>query len=144
MPTLAGMVTASGGRFVPPITVARTGLGLAAGQFRITVYNGTLNTYVLTGANTSRSGDLLTLTTTPASGTVQAFPPKGVTGSTIVNIARTPYTYYGHDQATPYCATNHHGGQCAGWGTHHTWAGPYKNAAPPSYTDSEGEWWRIW
>lgn len=143
MPTLAGMITAGSGRFVPPITVARTGLGLSAGQYRITDYNAQYG-YTLTGANTSRSGDLLSLTIANTSGTVQPFAPKGPPGGTIVNIARTPYTYYGHDQATPYCATNHHSGQCAGWGTHHTWAGPYKSATPVNYTDSEGEWWRIW
>lgn len=143
MPTLAGMISAGGGRFVPPITVARTGLGLSAGQYKITNYSSQYN-YTLTGSFISRATDIVSLSNTNTSGTVQPFPPKGVPGGTIVNVARTPYTYYGHDQATPFCTTNHHGGQCAAWGTHHTWAGPFKNAAPPSYTDSEGEWWRIW
>ena len=133
---------ASGGRFVPPITVARTGLGLSAGQFKITNYSSTY-TYTL-GGSASRSADIISLSGTTSQGTVQPFPPKGITGGTVVNVARTPYTYYTYSTTTPYCATHWSKGQCAGWGGHTTHYGPYKNPTPANYSDSEGEWWRIW
>ena len=134
----------SSGRFVPPLTVARTGLGLTAGQFKITDASYTLYTYILTGANTTRSGNIVSLNATTATGTIAATGPKGIVSSAVVNIARTPYTFYSHYSETPYCATNWHSGQCAGWGSHGHYSGPYKNTPPTSYTDSEGEWWRIW
>lgn len=138
--------SAGGGRFVPPITVARSGLGLSAGQFRITDYSATYS-YTL-GGSASRSTNTLTLPNAPSGpasqGTVQPFPPKGVTGGTVVNIARTPYTFYTYSTSTPYCATHWSKGQCAGWGSHTTHYGPFKNPTPTNYTDSEGEWWRIW
>lgn len=143
MPTVVGMVAAAGGRFVPPMTIARTGLGLSAGQFKITDYSSTYN-YTLTGANTTRATDIVSLNVADAQGTVQAFPPKGITGGTVVNVARTPYTYYGHNVSTPYCQSHYQDGQCAQGVSHNTWAGPYKNATPTNFTDSEGEWWRIW
>jgi len=138
--------SASGGRFVPPITVARSGLGLSAGQFRITDYTTSYN-YTL-GGSASRSGNTLSLPNAPSGpasqGTVQPFPPKGVTGGTVVNVARTPYTYYTYHTNNPYCASHWSSGQCAAWGNHVNHYGPYKNATPTNYTDSEGEWWRIW
>lgn len=143
MPTIAGMMSASSGRFVPLMTIARTGLGLSAGQFKITNYVST-NIYTLTGANTFRSTDTISLNATTAQGTVQPFPPKGVTGGTVVNVARTPYTFYGHNVSSPYCASHYHDGQCAAGASHNTFAGPYKNGTPTNFTDSEGEWWRIW
>lgn len=136
-------ILGSSGRFVPPITVARTGLGLSAGQFKITDYSATY-VYTLTGANTVRATDIVSLNATPAQGTVQPSPPKGGVVGTVVNVARTPYTYYGHFSSTPYCQSHYHDGQCAQGVSHNTWVGPYKNATPPLYTDSEGEWWRIW
>lgn len=147
MPILAGMITSSGGRFIPPITVARTGLGLTAGQFKITDANYAQYNYVLTGS-ASRTGNIVTLPGAPSgaatSGTVQVMPPKGGVSGAVVNVARTPYTYHSGHHDTLYCATNWHSGQCAGWGTHHNPYGPVKNGAPANYTDSEGEWWRIW
>lgn len=138
--------SATGGRFVPPITVGRTGLGLTAGQFKITDYSGS---YVYTlGGQASRSTDIITLPNAPSGaasqGTVQPSPPKGGVVGTVVNVARTPYTYYGHYVDTPYCQSHYHDSQCAQGVNHQTWAGPYKNSTPPLYTDSEGEWWRIW
>lgn len=145
MPIFAGIAAAaSGGRFVPPLTVGRSGLGLSAGQFRITDYSATYN-YLLTGANTSRSGNLLTLGATTAQGTVQAQAPKGVTASSVVNIARTPYTFHSSFHHNPRCASHWHSGQCAAWGPPNThYNGELKNSPPSGYSDSEGEWWRIW
>ena len=137
---------ASSGRFVPAMTIARTGLGLSAGQFKITdaTYNAGY-TYTLTGPNTSRSGQIVSLTTTPAQGTVQPFPPKGITGGTVVNVARTPYTYHASYHHNPRCASHWSSGQCAAWGpNNHHFNGNVKNPTPTNYSDSEGEWWRIW
>lgn len=131
---------AQAGRFVPAFSVTKN---TVAGQFLIGSYVAT-NQYPLTGANTSRAANIVSLTVTPAQGTVAALPPKGGVSSTVINIARTPYTYYGHNVATPYCQSHYQDGQCAQGVSHNTWAGPYLNAAPPSYSSSEGEWWRIW
>jgi len=147
MPILAGMVTSNGGRFVPPLTVARSGLGLTAGQFKITDTNYTQMNYTPTG-EASVAGNIITLPRAPsgaaASGTVQAFAAKGIMGSTVVNVTRTPYTYYSYTTDTPYCGTHYHGGKCAAGGNHQSFYGPYQNGTPSGYTDSEGEWWKIW
>jgi hypothetical protein len=132
---------AQAGRWVPPFSVTRPAV---AGQYTIGSYVAT-NQYYLTGANISRSGATVSLTVADSQGTVQAGPPKGGgTNSAIINVKRTPYTYYGHGQHTPYCGTHYHDGQCAAGGSHYSWAGPYKNATPADHSDSEGEWWRIW
>lgn len=142
---LIAAATASSGRFVPPITVARTGLGLSAGQFKITTPNYSIYNYVLTGANTTRAADIVSLTATTATGTVQPFAPKGVVGGTVVNVARTPYTYHSSYHHNPKCASHWHSGQCAQWGPPNThYNGEVKNSPPANYSDSEGEWWRIW
>lgn len=144
MPILAAMITAGGGRFVPPLTVARSGQGLSAGQFKITDASYTQYNYTL-GGSATRSANIVSLPTTPSSGTVQAFPPKGITGSSVVNVARTPYTYHSSYHHNPRCASHWHSGQCAAWGSPNVhYNGEVKNGAPANYSDSEGEWWRIW
>ena len=145
MPTLAGMVSSGSGRFVPPITVARTGLGLTAGQFKITTANYAQYDYTLTGTYTTRAADIVSLTNTNTTGTVTPVAPKGLISGTTVNVARTPYTYHNAYNDHPQCATNWHSGQCAAWGPPaHSFAYSAKNPTPTNYTDSEGEWWRIW
>jgi hypothetical protein len=144
MPILAAMITAGGGRFVPPLTVQRTGLGLSAGQYKITD-TGYLSYNYTMGGTATRSGNIVSLASTTASGTVQAFPPKGITGSAVVNVARTPYTFHSSYHHNPRCASHWHSGQCAAWGSPNThYNGEVKNSPPANYTDSEGEWWRIW
>jgi hypothetical protein len=138
MPVTA--INAASGRFLPAMTITKN---TTAGQFIIGSYVAN-NAYVLTGTYTSRSGNIVSLTNVASQGTVQVGPPKQVPLSTAINIARTPYTYYGHNVSTPYCQSHYHDGQCAQGVSHNTWAGPYLNAAPPSYSSSEGEWWRIW
>lgn len=136
---------ASSGRFVPPLTVGRTGLGLSTGQFKITDTGYASYNYTLTGP-ASRTNNIVTLTTTPSTGTVQAVAPKGlITSSTTVNIARTPYTYHSSYHTSQPCASHWHSGQCAAWGpAHHILNGHHKNSPPANYNDSESEWWRIW
>ncbi len=142
----AGIVgaTASSGRFVPPITVARTGLGLSAGQYKLTTGYNAGYIYNLTGTYTGRSGDLITLSNATSSGTVTPQAPKGIYTGTTVNVARTPYTYHASYQTGSYCTSNWSKGQCASWGGNHHFNGNIKNSPPTHYTDSEGEWWRIW
>jgi hypothetical protein len=143
MPILAAMITAGGGRFVPPLTIARTGLGLSAGQYRITDHSASFN-YTL-GGSATRSTNLVSLATTPSSGTVQAVAPKGVTASPVVNVARTPYTFHASYSYSQNCASHWSSGQCAAWGPDNAhFNGNVKNGTPANYTDSEGEWWRIW
>jgi len=144
MPILAAMITAGGGRFVPPLTVARSGLGLSAGQFKITDTSYAQYNYSL-GGSATRSLNIVSLPTTPASGTVQAVAPKGVTGSGVINVARTPYTFHASYNHALQCASHWSSGQCAAWGppANH-FAGNIKNSPPANYSDSEGEWWRIW
>jgi hypothetical protein len=150
MPILAAMITAGGGRFVPPMTIARAGQSLSAGQFKITDYSASFNytTTAVTGGPATRTNAIVQIATSAgqatSQATVQAFPPKGITGGTVINVARTPYTYYGHNVSTPYCQSHYGDGQCAQGVSHNTWAGPYKGGTPANYTDSEGEWWRIW
>lgn len=144
--------TASSGRFIPAMTIARAGLGLSAGQFKITdlTYNASYQ-YVL-GGSASRSGQIVSLPAgTPAGtgaatqGTVRPFPPKGLTGGTVVNIARQPYTYHASYHHNPKCSSHWHSGQCAQWGpNNHHYNGEVKDNTPADYNDSEGEWWRIW
>ena len=143
MPILAAMITAGGGRFVPPMTVQRSGLGLSAGQYKITDSLYTSYNYTM-GGSATRSGNIISLSSTPSSGTVQATAPKGITSSTVVNVARTPYTYHSSYHSNPKCTSHWSKGQCAAWGSNHHYNGEVKNAAPASYSDSEGEWWRIW
>lgn len=144
MPTLAGMVSAGGGRFVPPLTMGRAGLGLTAGQFKITDANYAQYNYTLTGPAT-RSANIVTLTTATSTGTVQAVAPKGVTTSAVVNIGRAAYTYHDSYHHSPVCASNWSKGQCAAWGPpNNHYNGSPLNPGPASYTNSEGEWWRIW
>ena len=134
---------ASGGRFVPPITVARSGLGLSAGQFKITDTNYTQYNYIM-GGSATRSANIISLSSTPSSGTVQAQAPKGVTASAVVNVARTPYTFHNAYAYSPICYSHWHSGQCASLGVQEHYLGSPKNPTPTNYTDSEGEWWRIW
>lgn len=144
MPTVIGMVAAAGGRFVPPLNIARTGQGLSAGQFRITdslyaTYNYTL------GGSAARSGNLVTLAPVTSTGTVQAVAPKGITASSVVNVGRAAYTYHDSYHHSPVCASNWSKGQCAAWGPpNNHYNGSPLNPGPASYTNSEGEWWRIW
>lgn len=138
--------SAGGGRFVPPLVVARSGLGLSAGQFEITDYS---STYIYNmGGQASLTDDIITLPNAPSgpasSGTVQALPPKGVLSSSVVNVARTPYTYHDSYHHNPKCTSHWSKGQCASWGSNHHYNGVVKNPAPAGYSDSEGEWWRIW
>lgn len=145
MPTLAGMMSAGGGRFVPPITVARTGLGLSAGQFKITTANYAQYNYNLTGTGISRASDIVSLSVATSEGTVQAEAPKGVMTSSVVNVARAAYTYHDSYHHSPVCASNWSKGQCAAWGPpNNHYNGSPLNPGPASYTNSEGEWWRIW
>jgi hypothetical protein len=144
MPILAGMVTAGGGRFVPPLNIGRSGLGLAAGQFRITDASYASYNYTL-GGTASRSGDLVTLPGVNDTGTVQVTAPKGITSSAVVNVGRAAYTYHDSYHHNPVCASHFSKGQCAGWkGSAPIYSGSPLNPGPASYTNSEGEWWRIW
>jgi hypothetical protein len=148
MPILAGMVTSGGGRFVPPLTVARAGLGLAAGQFKITDANYAQLNYT-PGGQASVAGNIISLPNAPtgpaSSGTVQAVAPKGIMTSAVVNVARTPYTYHNSHHHNPKCASHWHGGQCAQWGPpNHGYNSSPLDGTPSGYVSSENEWWRIW
>jgi hypothetical protein len=137
------LAASAGGRFVPPLTIARSGLGLSAGQYRITDANYLSYSHIL-GGSATRSGNTISLAPTNSSGTVTVAPPKGALTGATVNVARTPYTFHANYNTTPYCASHWSSGQCAAWGAHHTFAGNIKNGTPANYSDSEGEWWRIW
>ena len=133
---------ASGGRFVPPITVTKYG----AGTYQITDYNSAYR-YPITatsGPVATRATNILTLSQATSESTVKVGPPKEGIESAVVNIKRTPYTFFSHNNATNYCSSHHGDGQCSGNSTHNVHSGPYKSATPASHTDSNGEWWRIW
>lgn len=146
MPTLAGMVAASSGRFVPPLTMARTGQGLSIGQFKIMESNYAQYNYTLAGASAAtRSNNIVTITPTTGTATVQAVAPKGIMTSAVVNIGRAAYTYHDSYHHSPVCASNWSKGQCAAWGPRNNhYNGSPLNPGPAHYTNSEGEWWRIW
>lgn len=137
------IAVAGGGRWVPPLTITR----YAAGQYQISNYNSAYR-YPITatsGPAGTRSGNIITLSQSTSESYVQVGPPKeGIVSSTNVNIKRTPYTFFGHSNSQPYCSAHHSDGQCAGWGSHSSWSGPFKNSTPANHSDSEGEWWRIW
>lgn len=144
MGLLARNITvAGGGRWVPPLTITRNGTG----SFQITDFNSAYR-YPITassGPAGTRSGNIITLSQADSQSFVQVGPPKeGIVSSTNINIKRTPYTFFGHNNSAIYCSAHHSDGQCAGWGSHNSWSGPFKNPTPASHTDSGGEWWRIW
>jgi hypothetical protein len=137
------MAVAGGGRFVPPTPSI---VKHAAGQFRITnLDNRFLYPIVATsGPVATRSSDILTLSQNTSESRVRSGAPKGITTSPEVNIKRTPYTFFGHNNAQIFCSAHHSDGQCAGWGSHNNWSGPFKNSTPAQHSDSNNEWWRIW
>lgn len=144
MPTVVGMVAASGGRYTP--SAASLTQGPTRGTYRILSYNAN-DQYTITAG--SRASDVVTLSGAGTeTSTVTPYPPKGGVTGTAQTYERRDYTYYygvtGSNPGGPCDYLPGCGGLCIYCAPGNPNYGPFKSATPGGFTDSLSEWWRVY
>ena len=144
MPTIVGMIAAGGGRYEP--TPASLGHGPSRGTYTILSYSANDQYTISLG---SRTTDTVTLSGSGTEvSTVTPYPPKGGVTGTPKSFERRDYTYYygvtgsnpgGGCDYLPGC-----GYLCIYCSSGNPNYGPFQNSAPPGFTDSYSEWWRVY
>ena len=145
--SLLRSLASSGGRIT--LSAPSISPGSSAGQFIINNYD---STYIYTlSANISRSGNILTLSPTTATGTISQRSPKGLINSASRTIERQPITY----TTTCTVVSSYQVSSCCcpdGWNFEDYGSVKYcrlysctstENPVPSGWTKINGEWIRI-
>lgn len=146
LPSLSGIIASTGRLVLSAPTITRH---TVAGQFVINNYDSGI-IYTLSGSST-RSNNIVTLSSTNSSGTITQKAPKGILASTAVTIQRQPVTYY---SCNCYVASSFQtsGGCPGGWNYEdYGWVqycrlyacNTCENGAPGGWAKTNGEWTRI-
>lgn len=141
---VAAGINAGGGRYTP--TQPTLDHGATRGTYKILNYTANDQYAVSLG---SRVTDTVTLSGAGTeTSTVTATPPKGGVAGTSKSFERRDYTYYygvtGSNPGGPCDYLPGCGGLCIYCAPGNPNYGPFQNAAPPGFTDSYSEWWRVY
>lgn len=144
-------VASSGGRIVLPAPTLT--VGASAGQFIIQDYNASYTYSLSVDAGTiTRSGNIVTLSSSTANGTVRQRNPKGLTNSAATTIQRQPITYYSCNcvivdsyEVSGCCCPAGYNYEDYGWIKYCRLysCSTCENSPPSGWTKTNGEWTKI-